>query len=377
MRTRIHCHILLGLNIAVLSLLVAFIQNAQAADALRKAAIIVENRAGKNLNDKVQVLEDLLATRISGEGFTVLSRDVVTRSLKDYGPSTTGEATKLDKDLESNTTALRLAQNLGVDYVIIPSITTYGRERKTYAGNGVNTINEVHTMRVSYKVVEAGEGGSIKGGVAVATKTLRASDGLSTETTEHINELLDDAAAQIAADMAKLVKGGTNALPTTVAQAKAVSLSIACSMTDIKEQPIAVSDVQITKDNKVVKSEKPIEVQALDVTVEVDGLTVGTAPGTFQAKPGLHKLRLSREGFNPWERTINIVDGQKLRVALQMSKEGYARWKDNVQFLDDLKNGDKLTDAQVKLIEGHAKFWSESHYRVDTKEGIHIHKSLY
>lgn len=376
MRTRIHPNSFWRFNLVLLSLLAGFAQCASAADALRKAAIIVENRAGKNLNDKVQVLEDLLSTRISGEGFSVLSRDVVTRSLKDYGPSSTGEATKLDKDLESSTTALRLAQNLGADCVIIPSITTYGHERKTYSGNGVNTINEIHTMRVSYKVVEAGEGGSVKGGVAVATKTLRASDGLSTETTEHVNELLDDAASQIAAELVKLTSG-EKALPTAVAQAKNVNFSVACSMTDLKEQPITVPDIQITKDNKVVKGDKPMEVQALDVTVELDGLTIGSAPATFQAKPGLHKLRLSREGFNPWERTINVVDGQKLKVALQMSEQGYNRWKDNMAFLQALKDDEKLTDAQVKLIEGHAKFWSESHYRVDTKEGVHIHKSLY
>ncbi|TAK95820.1 MAG: PEGA domain-containing protein [Verrucomicrobia bacterium] len=376
MPTRIHRGFLLGLNSTLLALLVAFTPNVKAADALRKAAIIVENRAGKELNDKVQVLEDLLATRISGEGFTILSRDVVTRSLKDYSAGGDSGPTALDRALETNTSALRLAQNLGVDYIIIPSITTYGHEKKTYKGNGVNTINDLYTLRVGYKIVEAGEGGSIRGGMATANKTVRGSDGLGTETTEHVNEMLDDAATQIAAELIKSGKGA-NALPTAVAQAKSVSFSVACSMTDIKDQPIAVPDVQISKDNKVVKSDKPIEVQALDVTVELDGLTIGSAPGSFQAKPGLHKLRLSREGFNPWERTINVVDGQKLKVALQMSDKGYARWKDNVQFLDDIKNGDKLTDAQVKVMEGYAKFWSESHYRVDTKEGIHIHKSLY
>ena len=343
---------------------------------LRKAAIIVENRAGRNLNDKVPVLEDLLGARISGEGFTVLSRDVVTRSLKDYGPTASGEATALDKELESNTTALRLAQNLGADFVLVPAITTYGSERKKYQGNGVNTENTIHTLRVTCKIVEAGEGGSIRGAMATATKTVRSSNGLQTENTEVLNELLDDAAGQIATELAKTVKG-PNAIPSAVAQAKTVNISIACPMTDIKNQPVTVPDLQITKDNKVVKGDKPLEVQALDVTVELDGLTLGSAPGTFQAKPGLHKLRLSREGFNPWDRTINVTDGMKLRVALQMSEHGYNRWKDNVAFLQNLENGRKLTDAEVKLIEGHAKFWSESHYRVDTKENVRIYKSLY
>ena len=71
-----------------------------------------------------------------------------------------------------------------------------------------------------------------------------------------------------------------------------------------------------------MKTNAPIEVQPLDVTVELDGIAIGSAPGTFQAFPGLHKLRLSREGFKDWERTVNIYAGQKLRVALQMSDAG-------------------------------------------------------
>jgi len=37
----------------------------------------------------------------------------------------------------------------------------------------------------------------------------------------------------------------------------------------------------------------------------------------------------------------------------------------------------KLTDAEAEKIRGLAKFFSESHYRVDTKENIQIHNRLY
>ena len=51
---------------------------------LRKVAIIVENRAGAQLNDKISVLEDLLSTRIAGKGYSVISRDVTVNALKTY-----------------------------------------------------------------------------------------------------------------------------------------------------------------------------------------------------------------------------------------------------------------------------------------------------
>jgi hypothetical protein len=108
-------------------------------------------------------------------------------------------------------------------------------------------------------------------------------------------------------------------------------------------------------------------------------VALGSAPGAFQGRPGLHKIRLSREGFDPWERTINIYEGQNLRVALQMSDAGYAKWKDTTSFLATLDNNRKLTDAEVNKINGIAEFFKNSHYRIDAKNlpNVNIYKSLY
>ena len=449
-----------------------FAADTTTAAPLRKVAIIVENRAGAQLNDKVAVFEDLLSSRIAGKGYTLISRDVTVNALKTYpsvgvavssqsaakanaaaashshstaassahdeliqatalhgktesilgtdvipqgtnvssieaaqkdsskytGGQTnvssefshgsasmevaqsdsakfdiTPDTTKLDQALSDSTSALRLAQNLGADFILIPSLTTYGTEKKTYTGNGISTINVTHTLRVSCKIVEAGAGGALKGDMVTASKTIRQSSDLQVDNSDVVNELLDDAAGQLADSLVR----AAGSLPTEVAKDKQVDFSIACSMTDIKDQPITVPNVQVTADKRVVKTNAPIEVQPLDVTVELDGIAIGSAPGTFQAFPGLHKLRLSREGFKDWERTVNIYAGQKLRVALQMSDEGYARWEENMAFLQLLQDDRKLTDAEVKKIEGIAKYWSESHYRVDTKENIKIYKSLY
>jgi hypothetical protein len=344
--------------------------------AERKTAIIVENRAGKELNDKVPVLEDLLASRIAGKGYSVISRDVVTRALKDYsdGVNPNGGLTALDRSLEDNSSALRLAQNLGADFILVPSITTYGAEKKTYNGNGIVTLNITHTLRVSYKIAEAGAGGAIRGGTVTATKSIRDTGDLKTESSDIINELLDDAAGQLAD---AIVQSGT-ALPAEVAKAAMVNFNVACTMTDPRQQPILISAIGITADNKVVVTNQPIAVQAMDVTVELDGVALGSAPNTFQGRPGLHKIRLSREGFDPWERTINIYEGQNLRVALQMSNAGYARWADTTSFLATLDNNRKLTDAEVSKINGIAEYFKNSHYRVDTKENIHpTYKSLF
>jgi hypothetical protein len=153
-------------------------------------------------------------------------------------------------------------------------------------------------------------------------------------------------------------------LPVLVAEADTVDFTIGCSLTDIKDQPITVPNVQLRSDFRVTRADGNLVVQPLDVTVELDGVAIGSAPGTFQARPGLHKLRLSREGFKVCERTINVHSGDDLRVAMQMSDAGYPRWKDDLSFLQGLEVDRKLTDAEVKRFEGIAKSFSESHCRV-------------
>ncbi len=359
-----------------------FAADTTTAVPLRKVAIIVENRAGAQLNDKVLVLEDLLSSRIAGKGYSVISREVTVNALKTYPSSgiaasaqvaVTPDTTPLDQALSDNTSALRLAQNLGADFILIPALATYGTEKKNYSADGISTINTTYNLRVSYKIVEAGAGGAIKGGTAVASKTIRQTGDLQVESSDVINELLDDAANQLADSLAQ----NAGSLPTAVARDKMVGFRIGCTMTDPRQQPILISALGVTADNHVVMTNQPVALQPMDVTVELDGIAIGSAPGTFQGYPGLHKLRLSREGFDAWERTVNIYDGQNLRVALQMSPEGYARWKDTSDFLATLDSNRKLTDAEAQRLEGIAEFFKNSHYRVDTKENVKIYKSLY
>lgn len=345
-------------------------------DVQRKIAIIVQNRGSAALNDKVPVLEDLVSSRVAGKGFSVISRDDVTRSLKNYstGKDPNGELGALDRSLEDNSSALRLAQNLGADYILVPSIVSLGTEKKNYSGNGINTLNITHKLRVTYKIVEAGQGGAVRGGAFTSEKNIRQTADLQTDSSDIINELLDDAAEQLADAIAQ----NAPSLPAEVAKAAMVNFNVSCSMTDPRQQPILISALGITADNHVVLTNQPMAVQAMDVTVELDGVALGSAPGSFQGRPGLHKIRLSREGFDPWERTINIYEGQNLRVALQMSNAGYARWADTTAFLATLDANRKLTDAEVKRIEGIAEFFKNSHYRVDTKENVHVtYKSLF
>jgi len=144
-----------------------------------------------------------------------------------------------------------------------------------------------------------------------------------------------------------------------------VAVTITTELADV-----FIPDVRIGPENTVSISDSKFKVSALAATVEIDGIAVGTAPGQLGVKAGLHKLRVVREGFKPWERTVNFANGQHLNVPLEMTEAGYARWRDATGFINELKNGAKLTDARVKELEGRAKMFENSGYKVNSTQGV-------
>jgi hypothetical protein len=328
-----------------------------------KAAIFVDNRAGKELEDKVDVMEDLLTSRVAGKGFSIISRQHAIDAL-----NRSGGGTELDKQLSSQSSAKALAQSLGADLILKVSLTTYGYEKKPFKNGVIETVNDTYTLRAGYLILDANGAGSLAGDTVKVAKTLRATPGNPTVTTEIINELLDEAAERLAATLPeKRVE-----LPPGLAQVEQADLTVICGVTDLVQQPMTIPDLRFMPDGQMVRGTNSLDLQALDVTVELNGTVIGSAPGVFHAPRGLQKLRLTREGFKPWERTINIVPGQKLRVALQMSEQGYERWKDSTKFLAELEAGKKMTQAQVTAIEGFAQMLRQSGFKVDVKHDSKI-----
>ncbi len=329
----------------------------------RQVAIFVKNRSGSDFEPKVMALEDLVSSRVTNDGFSVISREDVVNAVKSFAKdgANAGDdmlpGADLDKLLSNNTSALRLAQMMGADYLFPVSITTYGQSKRAFKGNGVETLVVEYKLRVSYKILDGSTGGSVAGDVVEVSKQDRVDENFA-GSDDDINDLLDQAAVKLAEGLKE------KALPVTPTPTQLASFSIACGMVDM-----TVPNVGYDKDHEVVVEQPACPIISTNVTVELDGVAIGTAPNTFSAPKGLHKIRLSREGCRDWERTISVMDGQALKVDLQMSDEGYARWKDTTAFLQELKTGTKLTDAQVKVLEGQAQMLRQSGYKVDI--GIH------
>lgn len=332
-------------------------------DFERVAAIFVANRAGKGFDDGVMLVEDLIVSRISDLGFVTLSREVVTDALAGYGGGNADPATELDKRLSENTSALALARNLGASHIVSVSIGSFARNKKQFrdtdgSHGGISTDISQFVLRVPYKIVDTTRGGSVTSDTIKVSKTIRQSEGLVIEEGDLINELLDQASVEVASSLEKRIKQGR--IKEVSELADRVQLTVNCGMTDL-----SIPDVKKQDDGSYKVIANAYKLEPMSVTVEIDGMVVGTAPGTFPVRPGISKIRLSREGFKEWARTINVYDGQVLNVSLQMSEAGYERWRDNATYLQSLKDGAIITEAEAELIRGKAKMFEQSGMRID------------
>lgn len=341
-----------------------------------KAAIFISNRAGEAFDSKMMALEDLVTARVTDKGMQVLSREVIADAMRAFDPAVASAprpADSLDAKLTEQSSVLRLSQGLGADYLLIASVASIGSKERAVNAYGVNTVTKDTTMRVTYKILDGNTGGSITADAIKVTVGTRQTENLAEANDDIYNDLLDQAAVQLA-----------DSLSAKIAQRRIAPVSAAGALVNltinIDAADLFVPDVRIDDDHTIRIGESKLSVSPLQVTVEVDGVAVGTAPGTVQVRPGFSKLRLTREGYRTWERTINAVNGQTLTVAMQMTDATIARWKDATAFMNELKNGAKLTDAQVKVLEGQAQMLRQSGFKVDTKDAPQInirHNSIF
>jgi|UniRef100_UPI00404A6477 hypothetical protein len=353
--------LLLGVGLAPLQL-TASSDQATAEDAYT-VAIFVANRADKSGDNDLGALEDYITGSVTNLNVQVISGETALDAVSSMAPG--AKATALDQQFAEGTSAVRLAQTLGANYLLQVTLTGFDSNRRKIDAYGVKSTNDERTVRVTYKILDGVTGASLAADTVRVSKVYQQTDTTSDEHSSVINGLLDEAAQKVAASLKRQIDLGRIKGPTALASDVAITLT-----TELAD--LYIPDVRIDADNTVSISQSKFKVSALTVTVEVDGIAVGTAPGVINTAPGLHKLRVVREGFKLWERTVNFRAGHKMNVALEMTDEAYARWKDATAFINGLKNGAKLTDAEVKKLEGEAKMLENSGFKVnvDTDEGI-------
>ncbi|MEA1926843.1 MAG: PEGA domain-containing protein, partial [Candidatus Auribacterota bacterium] len=304
-------------------------EEAGADQSMLRAAIFVMNRAGDAYQNKIDVLNDLITAHLTEKGFSIIDKQVVVEKFREARD----EDVEVKKTIEALTngtidfsveesmkdaSALRLAQMIGADYLVMATINSIGHTTKKFKGGetiyGVDNEVTDYTLRVALKILEAGQGGSVYGDVVKVTERIPQTENLEIESSDIINNLLEEAAVEVADNI-----GGR------------------------------VEEIRMAKVKHSGGVPFTIVTNGIDaVTVELDGAAIGSAssePVNFVAPPGIHMMRITKQWFIPWEKPVNIYADQQLNVTLELSDVGIERFKNLEGFKTEMAIAKEQSDA--------------------------------
>ena len=299
---------------------------------LLKAAIFVQNRAGSSFQDRLDEFNDLITLHLTDKGFSVIDKNVVLAKFRESHTEddrirdniksletvlAQGNTEARVEDVVTGASALRIAQMIGADYLIMAAINSFSTEVRTFHGQGTvyGTDNQsnILNLRVALKVLEGNQGGSLHADTVTASERIVVGQGLTIETNDMIPRLLETCAQKLADKLDGKIERIRN---TQVATTPVVEFRL-------------TSNIE-------------------GAAVELDGAVIGSTPGQFQATPGLHQLRVSREWMTPWERTVNILPNQLLNVTLELSPEGNHRYATLERLKIDLAQSKQNVDLESR-----------------------------
>ena len=345
--------------------------SAQAIPQRYSAAIFVKNRPADVSPEKVMVLEDYIAAQVDKFCFTTVSREDTLNAVARFATAGANVGTNIDpaKDLDrilsDETSALRLAQQMGVDYILIASITAYINDRQQTEAYGATTDVRSAQLDVTYRLLGRVQGQVITSDSVTATEKVRQSPNLKQER-DLIDVVIRRCAQEIGESVGKRCSEATVTAPSTLPAE--VPFRIICTMQDMTI-PGVVTDAAT---GRYVVSGVNWNLLPTNAAVEIDGLVVGNAPEMLNVFPGLHKVSITCEGFRPWNRTINVRPGMSLSVPLQLTDEGLIRWRSQLAFMQSLTERQQLVDAEVERIRAAAEYIRNSRMVLDIQDSTKI-----
>lgn len=279
-----------------------------------KIAIFVKNQTRvPGMDDQVDGVRDRIAAELAGAGLIVMDKAEIADGFNRFKVTTAEERAGLVEGVFTGGSTLRVAQMLGADYVMLVSIIGAGHTSRA-AGDKPVTI---FTVRMSTKVNEAVQGTSVYGANWTSKLPVPGQYTAGADELNYYNDLFDQWASATGEEVATKAAAWRRVEP---AAATLVEFSVSTTVDELiqgLESGVRASNELLDEMRRLVGG----------VTVEIDGATVGSTPGTFKATPGLHQMRVTRQWMRPWQQTVNIQPGATFRVALELSDEGLNRYR--------------------------------------------------
>ncbi len=255
--------------------------------------------------------------------------------------------------------ALNEARQTGRSYAMVATLRNFNEEVREFDGYGTKSSNRIFRCDFTYRLLRASDGESLKGGTGTVSKTLRSDESSSVAIGNSTGDLVSMAASRIAEELNRTLN--PEELPE-VSAAEPVPFSLIP-----RGMGMTVPEVVERDSGQLYVTGERQDVTLDAVTVLLDGVVVGSAPAELEATPGLHELTLQREGFEDWNRTVNIRPDMELVVRMKAEDEAIRRFREQSAFLEGLATNRMLTDAEAEKIRGIAKMFEQSGYRWDIR----------
>ncbi len=368
----------------------------------RKIAVFIRNNAGKEFESGLERMQDQIVAQVSGSQFEVVDHrefvsamDALAEALpmadgveqvakeevvQEVGaarrrttgrPTADGKGATMDQKLHANTSIVRLAQNMDTDYLMVLTLDKFSKSKKTYKSRDLDTpvVTETYLLTASYKVLDAYSGGSIGGNTLKVSKSVRQTAGLQTELGEFADGLDDALVEKIKTDMLNNERKWREASKAL----SGIPVQFVVQAYNMDNMPLYLP--RYDGEKQMLNNLVPAQIMA---NVEVDGLVAGSTPCTLPLSPGMHKIRISRQGYDDVAMTIKPNDGMVVSVPMRMTEGEMKRLQNSIEFMQRMTKEREINQAQVELLQGAAQELRQSGIRIDAKEMPKIEmKSLY
>jgi len=334
-----------------------------------RTAVFVKDRAAVPA-DKVMVMNDFIVAGLDPRRFAVMSREdllnaVARFAIEGENAGTESDPQKqLDRILSDEANALSLARAMGADAMLLASLSSYQPSSSDFKGQGIESKATTWTLTVTYRLTGVGTGLVYGAGIAQQSSIVRETPGLKQEVNP-LDGLIQRCGAQVAQDAS--TKAATSAAFAAAASPSS-GVVIRAVMQDLRVPGIFLDQ----SNGQYVVSRTDYDLAPVAATVEVDGFVIGQHGQPLDMTPGPHKVRVSGSGFEPWERNVLVKSGMQLEVGLRMTPEAFARWQEQTAFLEGLKRGQALNDAEVDRIRATADFIRNSRMVIDQQSDIKV-----
>lgn len=294
-------------------------------------------------------------------------RDSLAAELAGYGYSTSVRSDQFaespGEEKTDDASTLNQARQTGASFALVATLRNLKDEVRQYSQGDVETINRIFSLSFSYRLLDAGDGSVLTGGNAAVSKTLRSTAGANAMESDTTGDLLGLASTRIAGDVASAIKPKDLEKPTS-------SAGSVDFMITPRGMGMTVPEVVETESGELYVTGERNDITLDAVTVLIDGVATGSAPGPMQAAPGLHEITLQREGFEDWQRTVNVREDLDLVVRMAATDEEIQRFREQSAFLENLRTQRVLTDAEAEKIRGIAQMYAQSGFRWDIKQDV-------